>query len=398
MKIHVVIVSGEQLQNLIPLLMEQPDKVYLLASKKMIEMGNAKHLTDIIKHANQLNKTHIVAEICEDMPDFNMNDIQNFVLESASKIQGNHPHAEFTINATGGNKLMSMGLVDVWRGEANKIIYSDTQHGRIEILPDAKGHVSPAIAMENRLDVPLYLRTQKFNYAGAASDNLQWVELANERKEICKRLAKEVSTLTWLISDINRAARLAMEHSYVNGKNIDILARPEQELSAYPRGENLSVLKMMAAADLLIWQEGSKNIKFHDLEKLRFLSGGWLEEYAWHVLRDEKLFDVRLSVNVTDKQTGNEFDVLACQQNQLLFIECKTLRFTNENDNEIAYKVDSLGQDARGLFGETWLLSARTPTAILKDRATKARIKLIGPDELPKLRDIVREWKSAKTH
>ena len=47
--------------------------------------------------------------------------------------------------------------------------------------------------------------------------------------------------------------------------------------------------------------------------------------------------------------------------NQLLVIECKTLRFREgENDNEIAYRIDSLGKAARGLFGETWLLSART--------------------------------------
>ncbi len=86
--------------------------------------------------------------------------------------------------------------------------------------------------------------------------------------------------------------------------------------------------------------------------------------------------------------------MLACHLNQLLFIECKTLRYTNESDNDIAYKVGSLGQDVRGLFGQTWLLSARKPTDTLKARATKARIRIIGPDELPKLRDIVMEWKN----
>ena len=393
MKIHVAIVSDQLLPNLIPVLMEQPDKVYLLASNKMISGGNAKHLTDIIKHTNQLYHSHIETELCADMPDSGMNAIQNYALESAAMIRATYPDAEITINATGGNKLMSMGLVEVWRGEANKIIYADTQHGRIEILPASNGEVSPAIPMGNQLDVPLYLRAQKFNYAGAASDDVAWLALTNPRKEVCKRLAKEISALTGLISDINRMAGNAVEQVRANGKKFEILANPKQELSAFPRNEHLAMLKMMFHAGLIIWEEGSKAVQFIDMETLRFLHGGWLEEYAWHVLHDEKLFDVRLSVNVTDKQTRNEFDVLACHLNQLLFIECKTLRFSNENDNEIAYKVDSLGQDARGLFGQTWLLSARAPTDILKDRAAKARIRLIGPDELPKLRDIVRKWK-----
>ncbi|MEI7844089.1 MAG: DUF1887 family CARF protein, partial [Gallionellaceae bacterium] len=224
-------------------------------------------------------------------------------------------------------------------------------------------------------------------------DKPDWNEQAVDRKDVCKQLAKEIESLAWLIGDLNRIAYDAIEQSHVNGKKVDNLVRPQQTLSALPRNENLALLKKIASAGLLQWETGSKNIEFIDLEKTRFLSGGWLEEYAWHVMRDEKLFDARMGVNVTDKQTRNEFDVLACHQNQLLFVECKTLRFTQENDNEIAYKVDSLSRDVRGLFGQTWLLTARKPTDILKDRAKKAYIRIIGPDELPKLRDIVREWR-----
>jgi len=90
---------------------------------------------------------------------------------------------------------------------------------------------------------------------------------------------------------------------------------------------------------------------------------------------------------------ANEFDVLACHMNQMLHIECKTLRYRGENDNEIAYKLDSLGDDVRGLFGHTWLLSAREPTEVLIARARRARIRLVPPAELQHLRDLVREWR-----
>ena len=55
-------------------------------------------------------------------------------------------------------------------------------------------------------------------------------------------------------------------------------------------------------------------------------------------------------------------------------------------------KLAVVGETARGLFGETWLLSARTPTPLLAERAQQARIRLLGPVELPKLRETVRQW------
>ncbi|MEI7844030.1 MAG: DUF1887 family CARF protein, partial [Gallionellaceae bacterium] len=160
-KVNILIVSGEQLPNLIPLLMDKPEKAYLLASKDMVEYGNASRLAEAIKRMG------IDVEIKANMPDFDMRKIQDYVLQIAADIRTAHPNAEITVNSTGGNKLMAMGLVDVWRGEANRIIYVDTKHRCIEILPDAQGKVEPAITMGNELDVPTYLRIQGFNYAGS---------------------------------------------------------------------------------------------------------------------------------------------------------------------------------------------------------------------------------------
>lgn len=105
--------------------------------------------------------------------------------------------------------------------------------------------------------------------------------------------------------------------------------------------------------------------------------------------------DVRCGVEVTAadaERVRNEFDVLACHCNELLVIECKTLRYQEENESPVAYKIDSLGQQVRGLFGETWLLSAREPTPNLLERARLARIRIIAPAELPGLSSAVRDW------
>jgi hypothetical protein len=106
--------------------------------------------------------------------------------------------------------------------------------------------------------------------------------------------------------------------------------------------------------------------------------------------------DTRLNVRghwAAGSDTPNEFDVLACHANQLLFIECKTLAYTRGGeDSELAYKIDSLGKQASGLFGRTWLLSAREPSAILVERARQGRFDIIGPAELKSLRTRVQAW------
>ena len=88
-----------------------------------------------------------------------------------------------------------------------------------------------------------------------------------------------------------------------------------------------------------------------DAESALFLRGGWLEEYAWHTVKQEDVHDVRCGVEVTGddaEHIRNEFDILACHRNELLVIECKTLRYHEQNDSEIAYKIESLGNQVRG--------------------------------------------------
>jgi hypothetical protein len=52
----------------------------------------------------------------------------------------------------------------------------------------------------------------------------------------------------------------------------------------------------------------------------------------------------------------------------------------------------------RGLFGDTWLLSARKPSDVLTERVRRARIRLIGPEDLAHLREIVHAWLAGDRH
>jgi hypothetical protein len=295
---------------------------------------------------------------------------------------------------------MLLAFVEVFRDLASRILYTDTAHRRIEYLASSAQHEPAAIPaptpMSNVLDVPAYLRAQGFQFQRALSDDAAWRERAAARKAACKFLGRRIADpgLQQLIGTLNFLADKALER--LPNSREERLAAPVQSFPRPPRGSWAEAMAQLANAGLISWEPGSEYFRFNDLASAQFARGGWLEDYAYHAVHDAGVHDARLGVEGTwDNQQAmtNEFDVLACHMNQMLHIECKTLRYRGENDNEIAYKLDSLGDDVRGLFGRTWLLSAREPTEVLIARAKRARIRLVPPAELQHLRDLVRAWR-----
>lgn len=385
MKIHLAIVSEQILANLIPALMERPDKVLLVASPDMVKRKLDKRLAHLLK------KDGIAVEHHGDAPDVGMRQIHEYASKLSADLVERHANAEIVLNATGGTKPMSLGFVEVFRGIAGRIIYTDTRHRQIESLPNADAAIARPEPMCNVLDVPRYLAAQGLTFLSAASDQPEFRERMQARKSAAKFLAHHANDLEKFIGTMNALADKALDSG---GQ----LVQPRQGLyyPPDPRSTWADAMRELVKAKCIDWTEGESDVVFNDAERTQFVRGGWLEEYAFHILHDDKPFDVRMGVEVSvegSERARNEFDVLACHGNQLLFIECKTLKFEEgRNDNDLAYKLKSLGETARGLFGETWLLSARTPTPLLAERAQQARIRLLGPVELPKLRETLQQW------
>jgi hypothetical protein len=389
MKVHVVLVSDQVLPNLIPVLMERPQRVFLVITAEMARRRVDQRLRRELRQAD--------AELteCSDCPDADFTRIQAFAQQVAEQVI--NADADIVLNATGGNKLMSIAFVEAFRGIASRILYTDTAHRRIEYLPAAQDAQAPApMPMTDVLDVPGYLRAQGFQLRGAVSDDPDWQQRAAARKAACKFLGKHIGDahLQQFVGALNALADKALER--MPDRREERLAAPVQSFSRPPRGRWAEAMGALTQADVLDWTPGSEYLRFRDADAAKLARGGWLEEYAYHVVHDAGVHDARLGVaGVWDNEQtmANELDVLACHRNQLLLIECKTLRYRDENDNAIAYKLDSLGEDARGLFGSTWLLSAREPTDTLIARARRARIRLVPPAELQRLRELVREWR-----
>jgi hypothetical protein len=203
-------------------------------------------------------------------------------------------------------------------------------------------------------------------------------------------MAGRSADLGALLRELNHLAREALDES-----GEELLA-PTQVLRRAPPFPWSGLLREASALGVIGW-DGAREVRFRDAEAARYLGGAWLEELAWLAASDERPDDLQCGVTGRWEEAEgarNELDLVLVHRNRLLLVECKTLRLgVNESrDQEILYKLDSLGEDVRSLFGQTLLLSARALTRPVLERAAHQRIAVLGPAELPAFPERLRRW------
>ncbi len=378
---HICLVSAQLLANIIPILMDKPSKVILISTQMMRQNGTVQRFEKI------LDDHDIEHELYVDMPSTNMPDIYEYAQETSIKIQDQYPDHELILNTTGGTKLMSQGFIEVMEEDVT-LIYTDTQHNRLEYL-GTKNTKTP-IDLQNVLDIKTYLKAYGANFKQALSEQETWITDINRRKAVTKYLGNNAEKLSGLISNLNY---LANEKALTED---GLLVKPTQYLNTTPKGEWSEALKELNQANILKWKKGTE-ITFIDEEKTRYLSGIWLEEYVYHIAKDENPDDLHSGVKISwenSTKTHNELDLVMVHNNRMLIMECKTVKFgkNKQKDTDILYKIDSLGDSLKGLYGQLWLVNAQTAHNDMRDRAKDRRITIIDPTHLKQLREKIREW------
>ena len=390
MKLHIVIASGQSFPNLIPVLMERPDVVHIVTSAQMGRSNQDTHLINLYKNYNIPAFSHPNA------PEADLLKVHAYAQDLNEKIKTKHPDCEITFNATGGTKVLVLGFVDVFRKHGHRIIYTDTFNGMIEVLFDANAvqsslqTSSPSIEIPELFDIPSHLAAQKLNYVSAKSDLSDYCDRMLGRREAAEHLAKNAHQLDNFLGFMNARASKSIETG--------VLSEPTHTFKVNNHAWQQAI-DALAAAGCLAYNASNEQITFLDYEHTQFICGGWLEEYVFNVAKALLPSDCRLSVVITAEgkpHVKNECDVLICHHNQALFIECKTKNFMAKssagNDNDLSYKLSSVGGATSGLMGQIWLVSARPPTTVLKDRMRERNIKLIGPKDLTTLDKFLMNW------
>jgi hypothetical protein len=383
--IHVCLVSAQLLPNIIPVLMHKPDKVCLVVTKTMQVQAT------ILE--NFLTKRDFKVKVYPEAPDHNSQAIMDFALEIIAELD--QDDTDVMLNVTGGNKLMALAFSNVFSSNENTIFYTDTRYQHLEHLE--QGHVPEPLS--SVLKIPDYLEAQNLTFRHALSDQIHWQQTCHARKKVTKFLGHNSTKLAEFFGVMNNLAGHAVESA---GYKQVKLKQAHQELVNFPRGIWFEALNNIHQAGLIAWDE-AQSIDFIDLEKTSYINGLWLEEYCWHIANDIGFDDIRCGVEITWNQGSrqhaprNEFDLLIVHQNRMLVIECKTanMGFAQlEKNQTIVSKLESLGNNAGGTFGQQLLVSARELKEDLRSRCLNQHIDVVEKAGLVSLlKEKLQKWK-----
>lgn len=411
-QLHVTLVTGRPEANLIPLLQLKPERICLVASERM--MDAAKRLHTLLRE--QMPAATDI-QIKQGLPDTDPQAISEFAFDLADELSTGKPEDDaqaITYDLTGGTKLMAVLFQEAMRSCGAEMIYTNSDTGYIyhmgaELKPDS----FRSEAIEPVLDASLYLHANGKKLLRSASDDSAWQEQAHSRKALTKYLGRHAVELHGLISQLNYLILMSqddkppviIEGNRQTGSRLNEQGW-QQNLTSIPGSDWKKALTLMDEAGVVDWSPSkARELCFRTLKGAQYLSGGWLEEYAWHCARDAGLVDVHCSAEVLD-ETGrksdvrNEFDCLAVHQNRMLIIECKTAKMkVEERDQQVLHKLNSLTEQSAGLYGTRVLLTSgsfgsdKHRDTNLK-RAQSMQVKVAEGVDLKQLPERIKHWMS----
>jgi hypothetical protein len=372
-KIHLCLVSGQPIPNLIPLRMNTlaPDKVILLVSSDMT--AEAARMKRVISGWG-------IGVDEKPVEPYNLDEARNTFFDVLAELDGE----DVTLNITGGTKIMALAAFEVFREERRRIIYTDTQEKRILVLSPQAG----IIPFQDVIKVSPYLAS----YGQNIIDHRKVRDIIHLHRPFMDTLVKNIEQYSDGIRILNRymvphrKTRTFPLHIPVGE---DLLNPGFQELLGLCNEKGL----------ITVTKEGS--LVLPDLAVVEFLSGGWLEEYVFDVASSLSLTDLMMSVNVEWDQKGsknpkNEYDVVFTHENKLYLVECKTKRFLgqdrNDGNDDTIYKLESLKEAAGGLYGKGMLVSYQKLTDAQKRRLAANRLEFCDGPALKNLKEKVKQW------
>lgn len=396
----VCIASAQSAANILPVAARRPDRVVIVQSEKMLR--KAEELKDwLTTHGNYQPEQ---LDIRDGLPDSGINRLAEYALDLRGELEESWPGYRLVFNATGGNKLMALAFVDVFRDDNIEIIYTDTDHDVLEVIEPKR---QPAEHIPAVFNIPSYLASQGYLARKTDSDDEQWCANALRRKQLTKWLVEHIDTLikndgSGFLPQIN-----GIIHDEVLDRNQQLRSPKDYQQLRYVKRD---VLRRLHDEGILAWTaDDAEKIQFPSAEAAQYLGGRWLEEYVWHIARDAGAEHIAAGMDITDAQqrkdgVRNELDMVMVHNNRLLLVECKTGQIQKEQrDSEVIYKLDSLANHAGGLYCERLLVSAAPVDHQRKNgqkvkvsaRARSYDIDVLQYQGVKKLREVLLNWMNA---
>ncbi|MBM9520564.1 DUF1887 family protein [Desulforhopalus vacuolatus] len=365
MKAHICLVSEQLLPNVLPVIHEKVDHVILLTTSQMVKKCELlkSFFTERGKKVSVYNT---------EAYDFKA------TLDVCTQVLEKFTDAELTLNVTGGTKIVALAAwQQCWFAASTiRIIYVDTNSNRLlELGGEPASHPLP----DNILSVKEHLLCcGKKMLSGDAPRGEK-----SHRKvtaELCSLLVGKpalLRKLNGLVSEYDDALKRRRAPPYC-AVEAEQLGEGGEKLCALLLKGGVATPGMNGAANL------------NDEASRFYAKGGWLEEYVYGVVADEKIpgLDLRMNVEIEwqgkgNKPTKNELDVVFTWHNRLHVISCKTSALDQQGRGAPRgkgplYELDSLSEKVGGLYARSMLVSVHGLNEASLERARNLRIEVIA--------------------
>ena len=354
---HVIIISAQPVPNLIPVISMKPERVIMLVSQQMVRQ--AERLRAFLE-----NRGISVSEQLIDP--YDMAQVEQVCV---AVIKEEQP-ASIILNATGGTKIAAFGAFAAFRHYNLPIFYFDPQQWRIVSL-DGSG--TPPHEPCSELSVADYLAV----HGKKVISDIGTDEVFENRLPLTR----------WLSEHLPQSGLMPVLNMFVTESLVKKTFPFARQFERYFNPAFTPLLKRLNAEGIIRWEAKTKTVIFESDSNAAYIGGFWLEEYVFDVVRGLAVHDVRRNVRVFWDSSGitNEFDVVFTDRSRLFLISCKTSKLGSEKqykDKNPVYELDSLKDDAAGLYGKGILVSASPLGTELKKRADTLELVSINAGDL----------------
>ncbi len=360
-KCLVCLVSDQTIPNITVILHFEPDFLLFVTTPLMEGKGKTQAILNTLIHrGHDYLERHARVEVQEDS-------LLGFESAVSRWISQAPEEYDFTVNLTGGTKLMSIAAYDLFSSFGSEMVYVPIPRNEF-LTPFPKRRPRKPTPLKARLSVTEYLTAYGFTVSNEA-------RLAGYRKEA---EAREVMTrfifqnyealfplLKWLGNELRPLKSNQVQKGYDFSGIFQISTDVEAEFL-----KNLKFDK-----------DGDRFCKRIYKTDWTYLRGGWLEDRLYLAVREALPSSANVELNVVCKDpkgNQNEFDVLFTLDNALYLVECKSLSASEGGGEKIGipeflYKLGALRQSF-GLTPRAYL--ATTADSIL-DKSGQVKSHLI---------------------
>ncbi len=310
-KILVSLISEQTVPNVIVAEHFMPDVYWFLSTKRMESEGKRRCVENALmlkKHNLTLGNTLIKIVDQDSLADCieKIEEMINMVNEESSYI----------VNITGGNKIMAIAALEVFRDIGEKVIIGYVPLNKndfIQIYPRKKPLRVHEISA--RLSVEEYLSCYGFEIRNKGQ--IQSSISTAIRRELLSR---------WILDNYEELkGMLRFLYKNIGNKRNEAQVEMLSEFNREPSGVEREFLKRLS---FTLENKIIKKILTRD--EIIYLTGGWFEEYAfseiYKMLQRDFIDDVKIGIQVSSiSGTDNELDIAFMKNNTFYHIECKTL-------------------------------------------------------------------------